>query len=136
MTSLSEAGVDYYDSVCVRFRSGATGVISGSSNMPSVMKFQVDIKAFGSRGNFAMDLEPGRERVVVETLAGEVHDLGVQSGDGEYDGASPVRHLVAVCAGEGPEDMAPAMVGLRSVALVEAMYESASSGKVEPVGAR
>jgi len=135
-TSQSEAGVDYYNAVCMHLGNGASGTVSGSSNMPSANpRFQVDIKVFGSKGNFLMDLESGRERVVVETMSGEEHALDLPAGAGDYDGASPVRHLVDTCHGIQDEDMAPAIVGLRSIAFLDAMYRSAASGSVEPVTA-
>ena len=130
-TSNSESGVDYYNSVNMRLETGATCSISGSSNMPSAFaKFQVDLKIFGSKGNLMIDLEPGRERVLVETMSGETHKEDIKEGDGEYDGASPANFLVDVCSGTNSEDMAPAIVGYRSVAVVEAMLESSKSGKL------
>ena len=135
-TSLSEAGVDYYNAICMHLGNGASGTISGSSNMPSSKpRFQVDIKVFGTDGNFFMDLESGRERVVVETMSGEAYSLDLPEGAGDYDGASPVRHLVDACHGKQDEDMAPAIVGLRSIAFLDAMYRSAASGRVESVAA-
>jgi len=130
-TSNSESGVDYYNSVNMRLQNGATCSISGSSNMPSSFaKFQVDLKIFGSKGNLMIDLEPGRERVLVETMTGETHKEEVKIGDGEYDGSSPANFLVDVCGGKNSEDMAPGIIGYRSVCVVEAMLESAKSGNV------
>ncbi|MDB9937648.1 Gfo/Idh/MocA family oxidoreductase [Candidatus Thioglobus sp.] len=130
-TSNSEADVDYYNSVSMRLESGATCSISGSSNMPAAFaKFQVDLKIFGSKGNLMIDLEPGRERVLVETFSGETHKEKTNEGDGEYDGATPANYLVDVCAGTNSEDMAPGIVGYRSVCVVEAMLESSRNGNV------
>ena len=130
-TSNSEAGVDYYNSVSMRLENGATCSISGSSNMPAAFaKFQVDLKIFGSKGNLMIDLEPGRERVIVETMSGETHKEETKEGDGAYDGATPANFLVDVCAGTNSEDMAPGLVGYRSVCVVEAMLDSAKSGNV------
>lgn len=130
-TSNSESGVDYYNSVNMRLENGATCSISGSSNMPAAFaKFQVDLKIFGSKGNLMIDLEPGRERVIVETFSGETHKEEIKEGDGAYDGTTPANYLVEVCAGRNSEDMAPGIVGYRSVCVVEAMLESAKSGNV------
>jgi len=115
----------------MRLENGATCSISGSSNMPAAFaKFQVDLKIFGSKGNLMIDLEPGRERVLVETFSGETHKEETKEGDGEYDGTTPANFLVDICAGQNSEDMAPGIVGYRSVCVVEAMLESSKSGNV------
>jgi len=99
--------------------------------MPAAFaKFQVDLKIFGSKGNLMIDLEPGRERVLVETFSGETHKEETKEGDGEYDGTTPANFLVDICAGQNSEDMAPGIVGYRSVCVVEAMLESSKSGNV------
>ncbi|MBT4777067.1 MAG: hypothetical protein HOO03_02340, partial [Rhodobacteraceae bacterium] len=45
-------------------------------------------------------------------------------------GSTPANFLVDVCAGTNSEDMAPGIVGYRSVCVVEAMLESSKSGNV------
>ena len=68
--------------------------------------------------------------VLVETFSGETHKEEIKKGDGEYDGATPANFLVDVCAGINSEDMAPGIIGYRSVCVVEAMLESSKSGNV------
>jgi hypothetical protein len=45
----------------VRFASGATAVVSGSSTVPKHCGYQVDIRIFGSEGMLLLDVE--RERM-------------------------------------------------------------------------
>ena len=58
------------------------------------------------------------------------HTEDIKEGDGEYDGTTPANFLIDVCAGSNSEDMAPGIVGYRSVCVVEAMLESSKSGNV------
>jgi hypothetical protein len=52
-------------------------------------------------------------------------DLKPAPGDGLYDNTGPTQLLIDVCNGLNAVDRAPALVGVRSVAIVEAAWRSA-----------
>ena len=128
-TGQSPSGVDYYDAAVVRFAGGATGALSGSSTVPKHRSFQVDLRIFGSEGMLLLDVE--RERLELRRRDGTDTVVPLQPGDGAYACDEPVRVFVDICRGLQPENPASGDVGLRAVQVLDAMYRSAASGRME-----
>jgi predicted dehydrogenase len=131
MTGKSPAGVDYYDAAAIRFTNGATGTVSGSSTVPKHRGFQIDLRIFGSDGMLLLDIE--RERLELRRRDGNDEVVAMAPGDGGYTCAEPLRLLVDLCLGKKPVNPAPGMVGQRAVEVLDAMYRSAASGRLERV---
>ena len=130
-TGRSPAGVDYYDAAVVRFAGGATASMSGSSTVPKHRGFQIDLRIFGTEGMLLLDIE--RERLELCRRDGRDEIVALAAGDGAYECVEPLRVFVDICRGLHPENPATGIVGLRAVEVLEAMYRSAASGRMEPV---
>jgi predicted dehydrogenase len=131
MTGNSKAGVDYYDAAAVRFAGGATGSVSGAATLPKGRPVQIDLRIFGSEGMLLVDIE--RERVELRRRDGRDEVIPLNPGDGAYECESPLRVFVDICRGVPVENAADGVVGARAVEVLDAMYRSAASGRVEAV---
>jgi predicted dehydrogenase len=131
MTGQSPAGVDYYDAAVLSFSNGATGCLSGSSTVPKHRGFQIDLRIFGSEGMLLLDIE--RERLEVRRRDGRDTIIPLQAGDGAYECVAPMTTLVDICLGRRVENASPGVSGMRAVEVLDAMYRSAASGRMETV---
>ena len=68
-----DSAVDMYNAATVMFENGALGTVSGAATLPDGVKFQVDIRIFGSEGVLLVDVE--RERVEVRRHDGKNQSL-------------------------------------------------------------
>ena len=132
VTGQSPAGVDYYDSAVVRFANGATGSLSGSSTLPKGRPVQIDLRIFGSEGMLVLDIE--RERLELRRRDHRDTVVPLKPGDGAYTCDEPLRVLVDLCLGRQALNGAPGLVGQRAVEVLDALYRSAASGRMERVG--
>lgn len=130
-TGKSPAGVDYYDAAVVRFTNGATAALSGSSTVPKHRGFQIDLRIFGSEGMLLLDIE--RERLEVRRRDGRDTVVLLSPGDGGYSCEEPLTTLVDLCLGRPVTNRSPGHVGMRAVEVLDAMYRSAASGRMEAV---
>ncbi len=127
----SPAGVDFYDAAVVRFDGGATAAISGAATVPKHRGFQIDLRIFGSEGMLLLDIE--RERLEVSRRDGTDEIVPIEPGAGAYTCVEPVRLLVDYCRGLHPTNGSPGTVGMRAVEVLDALYRSAESGRLEKV---
>jgi predicted dehydrogenase len=131
VTGQSPTGVDYYDAAVVRFGGGATGALSGASTLPKGRPVQIDLRIFGSEGMLLLDIE--RERLELRRRGGKDEVVPMPPGSGGYACEEPLRVLVDLCLGKKPGNGAPGLVGQRAVEVLDAMYRSAASGRMEKV---
>ncbi|MBN8994020.1 MAG: Gfo/Idh/MocA family oxidoreductase [Rhizobiales bacterium] len=129
ITGQSPAGVDYYDAAAVRFTGGATGAVSGSATLPKGRPVQIDLRIFGSEGMLLVDIE--RERIELRRRDGADTVIPLKPGDGAYTCEEPLAVLVDIALGRETLNGAPGIVGQRAVEVLDAMYRSAASGKME-----
>jgi predicted dehydrogenase len=128
---LSPAGVDFYDAAVVEFANGATMALSGSATVPKSRGFQVDIRIFGTEGMLLFDIE--RPRVEAIRHDGKTHVAELGPGAGDYEAIAPITLLVDICRCVEAVNPADGRVGMRSAVLLDAMYRSAKSGRMEEV---
>lgn len=121
------SSVDMYDAASVRFENGAIGVVSGAATLPEGVKFQVDVRIFGSEG--VLNLDCDRERLDVFRHDGKHQRIVAPAGSGEYACDGPPNRFVELIKGESTND-SPGEVGARSVELIDAMFESVAEGGV------
>ena len=57
----------------------------------------------------------------------------MKAGDGAYVCQEPLRVFVHLCLGRKTENSAPGLVGQRAVEVLDAVYRSARSGRMEAV---
>jgi predicted dehydrogenase len=131
LTGQSPADVDYYDAAVVRFAGGATASLSGAATLPKGRPVQIDLRVFGSEGMLLLDIE--RERLELRRRDGRDEVIALTPGDGAYACDEPLKVLVDLCLGRATENGASGLVGLRAVEVLDAMYRSARSGRVETV---
>ena len=131
VTGQSPADVDYYDAAVVRFAGGATASLSGAATLPKGRPVQIDLRIFGSEGMLLLDIE--RERLELRRRDGRDEVASMKAGDGAYACEQPLRVLVDLCLGRETENGAPGLVGMRAVEILDAMYRSAASGRMESV---
>jgi predicted dehydrogenase len=129
ITGQSPAGVDYYDAATVRFEGGATGAISGSATLPKGRPVQIDLRIFGSEGMLLVDIE--RERLELRRRDGNDTVVPLKPGDGAYTCEEPLQVLVDIALGRPTLNGAPGIVGQRAVEVLDALYRSAASGRME-----
>jgi len=127
----SPSGVDYYDAATVRCTNGASIAVSGAATVPKQCGYQVDVRVFGTEGMLLLDVE--RERMEVRRDDGRDTVMDIAAGAGAYQCIEPIDRLVEICLGTHADNEAPGWVGQRAVEVLEAMYRSFKSGKVESV---
>jgi predicted dehydrogenase len=127
----SPAGVDYYDAAVVRFADGATAAVSGAATVPKHRGFQVDLRLFGSEGMLLLDVE--RARLELRRRDGRDVIEPITEADTAYSCTKPLDVLVDLCLGQPTLNAAPGEVGMRAVEVLDALYRSATSGRMEEV---
>ena len=131
LTGKSPTGVDYYDAAVVRFANGATASLSGAATVPKHRGFQLDLRLFGSEGMLLLDIE--RERLEVRRRDGRDKVVDMAPGAGAYSCERPLDTLVDICLGRPVENHSPGRVGMRAAEVLDALYRSAASGRLEQV---
>jgi predicted dehydrogenase len=131
VTGQSPAKVDYYDAAVVRFAGGATASLSGAATLPKGRPVQIDLRIFGSEGMLLLDIE--RERLELRRRDGKDEVIALKPGDGAYACDEPLRVLVDLCLGRKTNNSAPGDTGMRAVEVLDAMYRSSASGRMEKV---
>ena len=128
-TQLSSSGVDISDAAAMRFTNGATGALSGTALIPKHLPSQLDIRLFGSEGTLLLDMEKERLEVHRNDQSSTVETL--PPGSGEYPRTAPVRAFIDICCGARLDNPAPGIVGQRSTEVLDALYRSAASRRIE-----
>jgi predicted dehydrogenase len=136
MRTALDAPVELYDACAVRYTNAAIGTIAGGAAHAGYdgNKHQLELRAIGSEGHFACDLQ--RELVWVYRADGRDIRLDVAPGDALYNDDGPPNALVDLALGRPVENCSPGELGARTVELLDAAYRSARSGAPAAVGAQ
>jgi predicted dehydrogenase len=124
--------VELHDSIAVRFESGTIGSIGGASLPLGSFgnQHQLTIRITGARGQVVLDM--AAPRVVRSTGPDEVAaDLSDEDVRWSFDRVTD--RLVDLALGRTVENPSPAALGARAVEILDAMYRSAASGRIERV---
>jgi len=92
----------------------------------------VDIRLFGSEGILLLDIE--RPRLEVRRYDRRNFSMIMNHKPGEYLCVSPLRVFIDLISGKTVENPASAQLGTRVVEVLDAVFKSARSKKVECVG--
>ena len=132
------AAVDLHDAISVRFLSGATGSISGASSPPGGSavdqedapwpRHQLQVRVYGTEGHLVADLE--RDFLWLFREDGRDVKVDLPSRAGLYGCDEPPNVLIDLALGRAAENRSPADVGARTVEILSAAYQSASTGAV------
>ena len=133
-----DAAVDLHDAISVRFRSGATGSISGASSPPGGSavdqenapwpRHQLQVRVYGTEGHLVADLE--RDFLWLFCDDGRDVKVDLPPHAGLYGCDDPPNVLIDLALGRAAANRSPADVGARTVEILSAAYESASTGAV------
>ena len=115
----------------MEFGNGATMSLSGSATVPKQRGYQIDIRVFGTEGMLLFDIE--RARVEVIRHDGKTYVADLPADAGAYEQVAPITLLVDLARGKAVANPADGRVGMRSSLVLDAMYRSARSGKMEDV---
>jgi len=131
VTGRSPTDVDYFDAAAIRFTEGATGSVSGSAGLPKQSAPQMDLKLYGSEGMLLLDVEEGRERLHVQRFDKNDSNLKMERGVGfgSYSTQEPVNRFIELCRGRQARNCGDHVVGSKTIRVLEAMYQSASTGE-------
>ena len=116
----------------VRFAGGATAALSGAATLPKGRPVQIDLRIFGSEGMLLLDIE--RERLELRRRDGKDEVIALKPGD---RAPMPARSRSACsstsASARKTNNSAPGETGMRAVEVLDAMYRSAESGRMEKV---
>jgi predicted dehydrogenase len=127
------APVELHDAMAIRYDNGAIGTVSGGASHLGAAgnKDALDVRAIGSEGQFALDVE--RELVWRYRGPGDDIRIEMERGSAFYDCVGPVDALVDLALGRSVENCSPIELGARTVEILDALYRSARSGAVERI---
>ena len=126
-----EAPVELHDAAVVRFDGGAIGTLAGGSAFTGAgdNKHQLEIRAIGSEGQLLLDVE--RERAWLWRTDGVEVDPRLEPEAGRYDCDGPPAALVDLALGKRVVNRSPGEMAARTVEILDALYRSAASGRLE-----
>jgi predicted dehydrogenase len=139
------SGVDIDAQVTVEFDDGVVGSFSGHGRAPWGVRYPLEVRVAAENGVLTLDFEHDTAEAHVgpttprenESLEGEQAfrgrrpdlSLELEPGAGLYSCDGPAAWLVDTCVGRNPTNRAPAQLGRRAVAIMEAAVSSARSGR-------
>jgi predicted dehydrogenase len=128
-----DSAVDLYDALSVRFKGGAIATISGAGTVPPqrTIPYQLDLRLFGSEGLLLLDCE--RARLELSRHDGTQEKIELAENDGAYTCDGPPHNFIDLIVGKTEMNWAPGESAMHSVALLDAAYRSAASGRMETV---
>lgn len=129
----SDNSVELHDALAIRFAGGASGVVSGASYHGGVManRHQLEVRVFGSDGQFHADLE--RDRLWM-WRCGVERTVELAADAGAYHCVGPPLALLDLVLGKSAVNRSPMELGARTVETLAAAYASMESGGFVEVG--
>jgi len=129
----SPTKVDYTNAVSMNFKENITASISGCAYLPKNKEEHIEIKIHGSKGTLFLDIEPNRERLTLK-IEGKNIDYNMK-GEGAltYSTNPAIDALVSACRGKVIDHGSDETNGYKTVQVLDAMYRSMKSGKVEKI---
>lgn len=126
------ASVELHDALVVRFDGGAIGSIGGASLPAGTFgnEHQLTIRVTGRRGQVLLDMAGRR---VVRSMAGDDVTATLSDEDVRWSFDRVTDRLVDLVLGRTTDNPSPASLGARVVEILDAMYRSADSGRIESV---
>ena len=129
----SPTKVDYTNAVSLFFKEQITASISGCAYLPKNKEEHIELKIHGTKGVLFLDIEPNRERLTVKIDGDNIeHDM---KGEGAltYSTNPAIDALVSACSGNILDHRSDETNGYKSVQVLDAMYRSMKSQKVEDI---
>ena len=131
---LLENGVDLDIQVSVGLGGGVIGSFSGHGHEPWGRRHACDLRIAGENGVLTLDFDRVQAQLLLEEDKERAEWLTIGTEppaaeeDSEYTCDGPAQFLVDTCLGRETVNRAPLDVGVRTVAVMEAAWQSAHSG--------
>jgi len=131
-TSAAGARVDLHDAIAVRFEDGAIGSIGGASLPLGTFgnAHQLQIRITGRRGQVVLDMAAPR---VARSMGGDDLEIALSDEDVRWSFDRVTNRIVDLVLGHTTDNPSPAGLGARVVEILDGMYRSAASGRIESV---
>ena len=131
----SPTNVDYTNAISVKFTNGATGSFSGSAFVPKDFGGTFYITVHGTKGTLYLDMEIKRERLLIRLNDGHEINDEIKEGGGTmaYTTEIPLNTFVDICLNKDVVNHGNAEIGLKTVKVLDAIYRSMKSEKVEKI---
>jgi len=132
---LLENGVDLDIQASVSLAGGVIGSFSGHGHQPWARRHACDLRIAGEDGMLVLDFDRVQAQMLLQgdREQAEVLYLGPEpppvDEDWVYTCDGPAQFLVDTCLGREAVDRAPGALGVRTVAVMEAAWQSAHSGR-------
>lgn len=126
------ASVELHDALVVRFDGGAIASIGGAS-LPAgsfANQHQLTIRITGRRGQVVLDMAAPR---VARSMGEDDVTAPLDDEDVRWSFDRVTDRMVDLVLGRTTENPSPAELGARVVEVLEGMYRSAASGRIEAV---
>jgi predicted dehydrogenase len=133
MKAVLDAPVEHHDAVAIRYDNGSIGTMSGGSCHLDAggNRHQLEFRAIGSEGQFAIDLE--RDYLWLWRSDGVEIKPELEEAAFYYNCDGPPNALVDLALGKDVDNCSPGELGARTVEILDAAYRSAASGKPEAI---
>ena len=125
-TSNQDLDMDLIDAASLRFGGGAIGTVASTGGVVPAQPETLEYRIFGSAGHVLFDVNAGT--ATIHDDDGSTEALPELPPEQRYPEWAPVENLVAVVE-HGAANGSPALLGARTVGLVDAMYRSAREGR-------
>lgn len=124
--------VDLHDALIVRFEGGAIGSIGGASLPQGTFanQHQLTIRVTGRRGQVVLDMAGPR---VARSMGEDDVTATLSDDDVRWSFERVTDRLVDLVLGTTTQNPSPASLGARVVEILDGMYRSAASGRIEPI---
>jgi predicted dehydrogenase len=120
-----ELEVDLADALALRFEGGAIGTLASTGGVARGHEEALEYRIFGDAGHVGYDVMQGRAWIAGPQ--GALERLHVLAPELRYPQLEPLRNLVDVVAGTGP-NRSPGDLGQVVVELIDGMYRSSAAG--------
>ncbi len=126
------AKVELHDVLAIRFDDGAIGSVGGASMPLGTFgnQHQLQIRVTGERGQVLFDLAASR---VARSMGANEVEVALTDEDVRWSFDRVTDRMVDLALGRTTDNPSPASLGARVVEILDAMYRSAASGRIEPV---
>ena len=133
LTAGPGARVELHDALIVRFEGGAIGSFGGASLPPGTFgnRHQLTIRITGARGQVVLDMAAPR---VVRSMGGDDVVAELTDEDVRWSFDRVTDRIVDLALGRTDDNPSPASLGARVVEVLDGMYRSVKSGRLEAVG--
>ncbi|MEX2183575.1 MAG: Gfo/Idh/MocA family oxidoreductase [Chloroflexota bacterium] len=127
------ASVELHDALAVRFEGGAIGSVGGASLPQDTFgnQHQLIIRITGRHGQVVLDMAAGR---VARSLGDEDVTASLSDEDVRWAFERVTDRIVDLALGTTSVNPSPASLGAKVVEMLDAMYRSAESGRIETIG--